>query len=113
MGDASDPDSADDSFPELEAFVAAQRQRHRRLIAGMVGASALLLALGGGLLWYAQRMERPGWAIVAFLCLGFGGLGLVRAAISAFTDHDTRDRGEWEGIGDLPSAPPPPEEERS
>lgn len=100
-----------DGDDEVAAFLAAERRRHLKLIAAVIAGSVVLLAGGVACLIIAQNDEKVGYAAAGALMTGLGGLGLIRAAISLFTDIDTRDRGEWEMVvGNEP--PPDADEER-
>jgi putative intracellular protease/amidase len=95
QGPATDPSGEPD---EVAAFVAAEKRRHQKLIAAVVAGSAVLLAAGIVCLIIAQNDEKVGYAAAGALMTGLGALGLIRAAISMFTDIDTRDHGEWDMV---------------
>lgn len=90
-----EPDSqreTEDDFEELHAFLASQKQRHQKLISILVGIGIACLLLGV----FGLRVEISVFASASLL--GIGGLLCVRAALSAWTDIDTRDRGEFEAM---------------
>jgi hypothetical protein len=90
---------------EVAAFLAAEKRRHHKLIAAVIAGSLALLAGGIVCLIIAQNDEKVGYAAAGALMTGLGALGLIRAAISGFTDIDTRDRGEWDlVVGNEPGA---------
>lgn len=91
MTEHAEPEPSED-FEELRAFLKFQKQRHRKLISILLGVGVMFLLLGGlGFFW--------GFSPVAsgFL-LAMGCLLCVRGTLSAFTDVDTRDRGEFEAV---------------
>lgn len=81
-----------EEFEELRVFLELQKQRHRKLIVILLGLGALLLSLGCIGFW-------NGFSSVASAFLAAMGILLcVRGTLSAFTDVDTRDRGEFEAV---------------
>lgn len=92
MGEESAGAGSEEDFEELRVFLEGQRARHRRVIATMLGGSAALVAGGAALL-----LTGRGGVAGGFL-LALGALGVGRALLSAWTDIDTRDRGEFEAM---------------
>jgi len=88
-----------ESFPELDAFLAEQAARHQRLVRRVFVGSLALLAAGIAVFVYADTDQRVGYVAAGLLLIGFGVLGLIRAAVSKFTDVDTRARDDlWVGV---------------
>ena len=87
---AAKPAPPEEHFPELDAFLADQRLRHRSLITRLMALSALLLLAGLVTLFFAR-----GVGVAAGAVLSVAGLvGLVRGALSLWTDIDTKARPE-------------------
>jgi hypothetical protein len=88
----TDAKSHPEPFPELLEFQAEQQARHRRIVAAVAGASGVLLIIGVFMVRHGLVAERI--EIFSFGCIivGLALVGLGRAAISAWTDIDTRDR---------------------
>ena len=83
-------DLAEEDFEELRWFRAEQRARHRRLLRG-------LWLLGAGLVIGGVAVASLGHSAVGAGTLAvLGALTWARAALSAFTDYDTRDRGAFD-----------------
>lgn len=82
----------EDDFEELRAFLASQGQRHKKLILILVGVGMVCLLLGTVGLWTGFSTLASGFL------LAIGALLCVRGALSAWTDIDTRDRGEFEAM---------------
>lgn len=85
----------DEDFEELRVFLQGQRARHRRMIAIMLAGGLVLAAAGIALL-----LVRPEGSvrIAGVFLVGLGGLGVARGLLSALTDIDTKDRGEFEAM---------------
>ncbi len=88
------PPDPEESFPELEAFLADQARRHRRLVVGLFVVGAVLVVAGALVVLLATgKLVYSG-----FLLMAMGVLMIVRGAISGFTDYDTKVRDDWVGV---------------
>lgn len=85
----SGPDAGED-FEEAQVVRQMLRRRHLVLVGTLTLAGVMLVSLGALLVWWDVS------PVVGGFCTVFGGLSLVRGALSAFTDIDTRDRKDFE-----------------
>jgi|GEM_PF-1975682 len=89
---AGAPPADDESFPELDAFLAEQQARHASLIRNVFIVSVLCVGVGVGLLLWALLAEAtmPMAFAGGLFLTGAGVVGMGRMALSRFTDVDER-----------------------
>ena len=90
--------SDEDAFPELLAFQAEEKKRHKRLIRQVMFASLLLFFGGIGVLFLADEDAGLKYIPAGILMVCLGLIGVIRALVSSFTDIDTRDHELWDGV---------------
>lgn len=85
----------DSEFPELAEFKAMQRQRHRKVIAGLIAGGLVSLCSGLAIFAFAGGGNPAyGGGAVGVVLIGVGVVLIGRGVVSAVTDLDTRARVE-------------------
>lgn len=90
----------DEDFPELTALREAERARHRRLVWGVFAGALALMAVGAVALFQAWSTKNAGLLLFGGILVALGLVLVVRAAISALTDIDTRPRTDLDPVAD-------------
>jgi len=95
----------DDDFPELAALKDAERARHRRLVWAVFAGACALIATGLLALLQAWSSKNTGLLLFGGMLVAIGLVLVVRGALSALTDIDTRPRHDFDPPSDDGSAP--------
>lgn len=108
MADSNSPgdvSAKEEDFPELVELRALQRQRHKKVILGLIAGGVVAIAGGLAIFAFAEgNKPQMGMGAIAIVLIGVGAIMVVRGILSAVTNIDTKPRN------DLVSLPDPDED---